>query len=167
DRPVYIWGGCNDRGGSPQSKGRVFNCYGGPICSFLLSFIFFIIAFFYPQDDLFNGIVNYLMLVNFALAVFNLVPAFPLDGGRILRSVIWAKKDLLTATKISSWTGTAFGYILMLFGILSLIQGSLISAMWYGLLGLFLRNASKMSYEQTKLSLILSKFRSRAVYAYC
>ena len=144
---------------APNPKIEFLIAVAGPICSFFLSFIFFIIVLFYPQDDLFNGIVNYLMLVNFALAVFNLVPAFPLDGGRILRSIIWAKKDLLTATKISSWTGTAFAYILMLFGILSLIQGSLISAVWYGLLGLFLRNASKMSYEQTKLSLILSKFR--------
>ncbi|MBK3333068.1 CBS domain-containing protein [Persephonella atlantica] len=144
---------------APSPKVEFLVAVAGPVCSFLLSFLFFVIALTYPQDDLFNGIINYLMLVNFALAVFNLVPAFPLDGGRILRSIIWAKKDLLTATKISSWTGTVFAYVLILFGILSLIQGNLVGAMWYGLLGLFLRNASKVSYEQTKLSVILSKYR--------
>ncbi len=144
---------------APNPKVEFLVAVAGPVCSFLLSFLFFVMAIIYPQDDLFNGIINYLMLVNFALAVFNLVPAFPLDGGRILRSIIWAKKDLLTATKISSWTGTAFAYVLILFGILSLVQGNLIGAMWYGLLGLFLRNASKVSYEQTKLSVILSKYR--------
>ncbi|WP_457643277.1 site-2 protease family protein [Persephonella sp.] len=144
---------------APSPKVEFLVAAAGPVCSFLLSFLFFVLAVLYPQDDLLNGIINYLMLVNFALGAFNLVPAFPLDGGRILRAIIWAKKDLLTATKISSWTGTAFAYILMLFGVLSIVQGNLLNAMWYGLLGLFLRNASKISYEQTKLSVILSGYR--------
>ncbi|WP_456392326.1 site-2 protease family protein [Persephonella sp.] len=144
---------------APSPKVEFLVAAAGPVCSFTLAFLFFILALIYPVDDLVNGIINYLMLVNFALGAFNLVPAFPLDGGRILRAIIWAKKDLLTATKISSWTGTAFAYVLMLFGILSVIQGNLLNAMWYGLLGLFLRNASKMSYEQTKLSVILSGYR--------
>ena len=144
---------------APSPKVEFLVAAAGPLCSFTLGFLFYILAVLYPVDDLFNGIINYLMFVNFALALFNLVPAFPLDGGRILRSIIWAKKDLLTATKISSATGTAFAYFLMLLGFLSLIQGSLINALWYGFLGLFLRNASKISYEQTKLSVILSKFR--------
>jgi len=144
---------------APSPKVEFLIAIAGPLCSFSLAFIFFILALIYPFDDLFNGIINYLMWVNFALGVFNLIPAFPLDGGRILRALIWAKKDLLTATKISSWTGTAFAYLLMLFGFLSLIQGNLLNAMWYGLLGLFLRTASKVSYEQTKLAVILSRYR--------
>ncbi|WP_456465907.1 site-2 protease family protein [Persephonella sp.] len=144
---------------APSPKVEFLVAAAGPLCSFILGFLFYILALLYPVDDLLNGIINYLMLVNFALALFNLVPAFPLDGGRILRSIIWTKKDLLTATKISSTTGIAFAYFLMLLGFLSLIQGNFINALWYGFLGLFLRNASKVSYEQTKLSLILSKYR--------
>ncbi|WP_293442384.1 site-2 protease family protein [Persephonella sp.] len=144
---------------APSPKVEFLVAAAGPLCSFILGLLFYILAILYPVDDLLNGIINYLMFVNFALALFNLVPAFPLDGGRILRSIIWARKDLLTATKISSVTGTAFAYFLMLLGFLSLIQGSFINALWYGFLGLFLRNASKVSYEQTKLSVILSKYR--------
>jgi Zn-dependent protease len=144
---------------APSPKVEFLVAAAGPLCSFFLGFLFYILAVVYPMNDLLNGIINYLMLVNFALALFNLVPAFPLDGGRILRSIIWAKKDLLTATKISSMTGTAFAYFLMLLGLLSLVQGALINAMWYGFLGLFLKNAAKASYEQTKLGIILSKYR--------
>ena len=144
---------------APSPKIEFLIAIAGPLCSFTLAFFFFILAVIYPQDDLFNGIINYLMYVNTALALFNLIPAFPLDGGRILRAIIWSKKDILTATKVSSWTGTAFAYTLMLFGILSVLQGNLLNAMWYGLLGLFLKNASKLSYEQTKLAVILSKYR--------
>jgi len=157
---LFIFGGValiEEEAPSPKIEFQI--AIAGPICSFILGTIFLIIAYFYPQDDLLNGIINYLMIVNYIVAFFNLVPAFPLDGGRILRAIIWAKKDLLTATKISSMTGTAFAYFLILLGILSLIEGSFINALWYGLIGLFLKQASKSSYEQTKLTIILSKYK--------
>ncbi len=157
---LFIFGGValiEEEAPSPKVEFQI--AIAGPICSFVLGTIFLVMAYFYPYNDLLNGIINYLMIVNYIIAFFNLVPAFPLDGGRILRAIIWSKKDLLTATKISSMTGTAFAYFLMLLGILSLIEGSFINAMWYGLIGLFLRQASKSSYEQTKLTVILSKYR--------
>ncbi|WP_029521735.1 site-2 protease family protein [Persephonella sp. KM09-Lau-8] len=144
---------------APSPKIEFLVAIAGPLCSFALAFIFFLLALFYPQDDLLNGIINYLMYVNLALGLFNLIPAFPLDGGRILRSIIWAKKDIITATKVSSWTGTMFAYFLMLLGFLSIIQGSFINALWYGFLGWFLKNAAKVSFEQTKLSVILSQYK--------
>ena len=157
---LFIFGGValiEEEAPSPKIEFQI--AIAGPICSFILGTIFLIMAYFYPYNDLLNGMINYLMIVNYIVAFFNLVPAFPLDGGRILRAIIWAKKDLLTATKISSMTGTAFAYFLMLLGILSLIEGSFINALWYGLIGLFLKQASKSSYEQTKLTVILSKYK--------
>ncbi len=144
---------------APSPKVEFLIAIAGPICSFILGTIFFLLAYFYPQDDLLNGLINYLMYVNFAIALFNLVPAFPLDGGRILRSIIWAKKDIITATKVSAFTGKAFAYFLMLLGALSVLQGSLINAVWYFFLGWFLKNAAEVSYEQTKLSVILSQYK--------
>ncbi|WP_456402315.1 M50 family metallopeptidase [Persephonella sp.] len=144
---------------APSPKIEFLIAAAGPLCSFLLGFIFFIMAYFYPTDDLLNGIINYLMYVNLALGFFNLVPAFPLDGGRIFRAILWTKKDLLTATKISSFTGTLFAYLLMFLGILSIFKGNFINGLWYGLIGLFLRQASKTSYEQTKFSVILSGYK--------
>ncbi|WP_457622160.1 M50 family metallopeptidase [Persephonella sp.] len=144
---------------APNPKVEFLVAAAGPLCSFTLGFIFLIMAYLYPVDDLLNGIINYLMYVNFALGIFNLVPAFPLDGGRIFRAILWTKKDLLTATRISSFTGTIFAYLLMFIGLISIIQGNFINGIWYGLIGLFLRQASKTSYEQTKFSIILSRYR--------
>ncbi len=147
---------------APSPKIEFLIAIAGPICSFVLGLTFFLIAYFYPEDNLFNGLINYLMYVNFAIAFFNLVPAFPLDGGRILRSIIWAKKDIITATKVSSFAGKAFAYFLMLLGVLSIVQGSFINAVWYFFLGWFLKNAAEISYEQTKLSVILSQYKVEA-----
>ncbi|WP_457640736.1 site-2 protease family protein [Persephonella sp.] len=144
---------------APNPRVEFLVAVAGPLCSFTIGLFFLVLVYLYPVDDLLNGIINYLMYVNFALGLFNLVPAFPLDGGRILRAIIWSKKDILTATKISSFTGTVFAYFLIFAGIWSLIKGNFLNGIWYGLIGLFLKQASKISYEQTKLTVILSKYR--------
>ncbi|NPA52899.1 MAG: site-2 protease family protein [Aquificae bacterium] len=144
---------------APNPKVEFLIAIAGPIASFFIGSFFFLLAVLYPVDDIINGVINYLMFVNFIIALFNLVPAFPLDGGRILRAIIWAKKDLLTATKISAKTGTIFAYFLMFMGLLSLFKGNFLNGMWYGLIGLFLKQASQRSYEQTKISYILSKYK--------
>lgn len=83
------------------------------------------------------------------LVAFNLVPAFPLDGGRVLRSAIWAwTKNLRGATRVVSWIGSAFGFALIGFGIFSFVFGNIIGGIWWFLLGLFLQHAARMSYQQ-------------------
>jgi CBS domain-containing protein len=75
--------------------------------------------------------------------------AFPLDGGRVLRSILWAiKKNVRWATRIASVIGTAFAFLLMAWGIFSFIFNNFISGVWYFLIGMFIRNASQMSYQQ-------------------
>jgi CBS domain-containing protein len=104
-----------------------------------------------------TGVSHYLALVNMLLAVFNLLPAFPLDGGRMLRAVLWHwQKDLRRATRIASWTGAAFGLALMILGILAFIQGSFIGGMWWFLIGVFLRGAADASYRQLIVREMLS-----------
>jgi CBS domain-containing protein len=86
------------------------------------------------------------------LAVFNMVPAFPLDGGRILRAALWRwKGDLRWATHKASRFGSGFGLILIALGVLSLLTGNLVGGFWYVILGLFLRSAAQMSYQQVLL----------------
>ncbi len=143
---------------APDPKSEFLIAIAGPIASFLIGFFFFLIAYYYPHDDLFNGVVNYLMIVNFILGFFNLVPAYPLDGGRVLRALLWSRKDLLTATKISSQVGVFFAYFLISVGILYIFLGNL-NGLWYCLLGLFLRQAAKRGFEQTLLYSILSKYK--------
>ena len=91
----------------------------------------------------------YLGIINAVLVGFNLIPAFPLDGGRVLRSILWyLKGSLRWATKITSTIGAGFGMFLILLGILGFIQGNFIGGMWQVLIGIFLRNAAMMSYQQ-------------------
>ncbi|HYG34582.1 MAG TPA: CBS domain-containing protein, partial [Clostridia bacterium] len=87
--------------------------------------------------------------LNLLLLAFNLVPAFPLDGGRVLRSALWAWKDNIRwATRIASAIGTAFAFVLIGWGILTLFYGNIIGGVWLFLIGLFIRSASQVSYQQ-------------------
>jgi CBS domain-containing protein len=77
------------------------------------------------------------------------VPAFPLDGGRVLRSILWAAgHNLQWATRVASQFGSAFGILLIVLGIISFISGNFIGGLWYFLIGMFLKGASQMSYKQ-------------------
>lgn len=157
---LFIFGGVAMIEQEPKSPLEEFKiAIAGPSMSFFLSFLFFLVAYYYPKDDLFNGFVNYLFLVNLTLGLFNLVPAFPLDGGRILRSILWRKKGLLNATKISSKVGNYFGNFLILAGLLFFITGNFINGFWLAFLGFFLKKASKQAFMSTKIYLILSNYR--------
>ncbi|MEJ5172267.1 MAG: site-2 protease family protein [Hydrogenothermaceae bacterium] len=160
DIHLFIFGGVAMMEQEPKSPFQEFKiAIAGPIMSFMLAALFFTFAYFYPKDDLFNGFINYLFLVNFSLGAFNLIPAFPLDGGRILRSILWNKKGLLKATDIASKIGNYFGNFLILIGILSFITGNFINGIWLVFLGIFIKRASKQAYLSTKLYLLLSNYR--------
>jgi Zn-dependent protease/CBS domain-containing protein len=95
------------------------------------------------------GVIMYLSWINFLLAVFNLIPAFPLDGGRVLRSILWkVKGNLRWATKVTSSIGSGFGILLIGLGVYSVVMGNFIGGMWWFLIGLFIRGAAQMSYQQ-------------------
>jgi Zn-dependent protease/CBS domain-containing protein len=97
------------------------------------------------------GVISYLAAINAMLVAFNMVPAFPLDGGRVLRAVLWHfKGSLRRATRISSQIGSGFGFLLIAAGVLLVINGNW-SGIWFFLLGMFLRNAAQMSYQQLLL----------------
>jgi len=90
-----------------------------------------------------------LFMFNGMLVLFNLIPAFPLDGGRVLRSILWAwMRDLRKATRISSIIGSGGGVVLIVLGVVRFLNGDYIGGMWWALIGMFLRRAAEMSYEQ-------------------
>ena len=95
-------------------------------------------------------VLRYLAFINLALATFNLIPAYPLDGGRILRAALWWwKKDLRRSTRWSSQVGAGFGTFLMASGLLrALFFADLIGGLWSFLIGFFLRGAAKAAYAQ-------------------
>ena len=97
------------------------------------------------------SIAGVLAWINVTLVIFNMVPAFPLDGGRVLRSILWHwKGNLRWATRITAGIGSAFGTALIVIGVLRFIVGDFFGA-WMALIGLFLRNAARLSYQQLLL----------------
>jgi CBS domain-containing protein len=96
-------------------------------------------------------VAKYLAVVNLLLALFNLVPAFPMDGGRLLRSALWGSLGKARATRIASVAGTFFAFFLMFAGVSSLLAGAFVSGVWYILIGWFIKEASAASYQQVRI----------------
>jgi Zn-dependent protease/predicted transcriptional regulator len=150
---LFIFGGVAQMSEEPTSpKGEFMMAIVGPLSSIAIGLVFYVIYTLgkqggWPQPV--NGVVGYLALINGILAGFNLIPAFPLDGGRVLRSILWGVKgNIRWATRIASYIGSGFGVLLIVLAVFQLFQGNFIGAMWWFLIGMFLRGAAKASYQQ-------------------
>jgi Zn-dependent protease/CBS domain-containing protein len=150
---LFIFGGVAEMGDEPpNAKVEFMMALAGPVSSIIIAIIFFGIysvgkAIGIP--NFINGLFGYLWFINALLAGFNLLPAFPLDGGRILRSILWGtKKNLRWATRISSRIGGIFGTFLIIMGVYFFLRGYFINGMWWFLIGMFLNGAAKSSYTQ-------------------
>jgi Zn-dependent protease/predicted transcriptional regulator len=150
---LFIFGGVAEMEEEPPSpKSEFLMAVAGPLASFLLAFGFYglhALAVTSGWSDAVAGVTEYLGFINKILAIFNLVPAFPLDGGRMLRAALWAwKQDLHAATRMASRIGSAFGLVLMVLGLIAFIGGEFVAGMWWFLIGMFLRGAASASYRQ-------------------
>ena len=158
---LFIFGGMAHLSREPRSAAVEFAIAAvGPMTSLLLGGVFWLIASWLEAMDvgaLWVAMCSYLAFINVALAVFNLLPGFPLDGGRMLRSVLWLRSgDLRAATaRAADWSsGIALG--LMLLGALQILAGSLIGGLWLIFIGAFLRGAAHASYEGVVVEQALS-----------
>lgn len=150
---LFIFGGVAEMDEEPPSaRAEFFMAIVGPISSFVLAFAFYglyLLSTALNGPTPLEGIAFYLAYLNALLAVFNLVPAFPLDGGRVLRAALWGWKDnFRRATRIASQIGSGFGVALIILGVWAFLLGNFIGGMWWILIGMFLRNAAGMSYQQ-------------------
>jgi Zn-dependent protease/predicted transcriptional regulator len=150
---LFIFGGVAEMQDEPASaKAEFFMAVVGPISSLVLAGIFYVIQRAGQSAGMYKpvgSVLLYMAWLNMILAIFNMVPAFPLDGGRVLRSILWAiKGNLRWATHIASQLGAAFGWLLIILGVVSFIGGNFIGGLWYLLIGMFIRGASHMSYRQ-------------------
>lgn len=150
---LFLFGGVAEAADEPPSpKAELRMSVAGPITSIVLGSIFFGLSVLARQGEApvyIFGVLRYLAFINGLLAAFNLIPAFPLDGGRVLRSFIWKRrKNLKSATKITSTIGSAFSFVLIAFGVFNLFLANFVGGMWWFIIGLFLHNAARMSYRQ-------------------
>lgn len=132
----------------------------GPLTSLALAGVFYLLragAVAAGASPPIVTVLGFLGLLNLVLAIFNMIPGFPLDGGRILRSIVWAATgDLRRATRLAAWGGRLFGGGLILLGVLSLAYGQLLGGLWSGFIGWFLLNAATTSERHSNLRVILS-----------
>lgn len=150
---LFIFGGVAQLEDEPDNpRAEFWIAIAGPIASLILAILFWMLG---ALSHGLGGpaplgmVFEYLALVNFVLLIFNLVPGFPLDGGRVFRAFLWWwKNDLRWATKIACNIGDIFGIALIVLGVFSLITGQVISGLWQCLIGMFLRNAASSSYSQ-------------------
>ncbi|MEE9913571.1 MAG: site-2 protease family protein [Deltaproteobacteria bacterium] len=150
---LFIFGGVAEMENDPPSPlAEFWMAFAGPLSSAMISALFFLAASWGERHSwpvAVYGVGAYLAWLNLVLAVFNLVPAFPLDGGRILRSVLWRwKKDLRWATFIAAQVGSGFGIALIFLGIISLFMGNFVGGLWWLMIGFFVRMAAQNSYQQ-------------------
>jgi Zn-dependent protease/predicted transcriptional regulator len=140
----------------------------GPLTSGLLAGLFGIVATL--GRDLLSrplaGTFGYLAWTNLLLAGFNLVPGFPLDGGRLLRSAIWkATGSLGRATRIASVSGQGVGWLLVAAGVAWLLAGDLAGGIWFAFIGWFLVQAARSSYQELQLQQLLRGVEAEEVMA--
>jgi Zn-dependent protease/CBS domain-containing protein len=132
----------------------------GPATSVLLGVLFWGLGYGARSIGLSGHVVaaaGYLALINVILAIFNMVPGFPLDGGRVLRALLWRfTGSLERASRYASYSGQGFGYLLMVGGVLFILSGNLIGGVWFIFIGWFLVGAAQNAYQQVLLKRALS-----------
>jgi Zn-dependent protease/predicted transcriptional regulator len=154
---LFIFGGVSEMTEEPKDPKVEFRlALAGPLTSFALAIILWILWQFIliiRGSVILAAAFEYGGFINILLGIFNLIPAFPMDGGRVLRATIWSRNNnLFKATRTASRVGTAFAYLFMGTGLFSIFWGDLISGLWFVFIGWFLKNAAESSLVQTTIS---------------
>jgi len=139
----------SEEAGDPKTEFKI--AIVGPLTSFALAVVFWLIqnAIRGDQPSIIVEIFGYLAWINIALAVFNLIPGFPLDGGRVFRAFWWWKTgSMIEATRVASDIGKGFAIVLMILGGVQIFSGALIGGLWLIFVGMFLRGMAQGGYQQ-------------------
>jgi Zn-dependent protease len=141
---LFVFGGVAEISKEPpKSSAEFWIAIAGPITSFILAGIFYLSTILFIQNQYLLASFRYLALINFILAIFNLIPGFPLDGGRIFRSIVWAiSKNYKKATTIAANSGRIFGFIFIMVGFFQIFQNNVFNGLWIVFIGWFLERAA-------------------------
>ncbi len=147
---LFIFGGVSQIAAEPPNAAAEFLIsIAGPIASFVLAAIFFLL-----EGPLVNfapalAVAKYLSLINGLLGLFNLIPGFPLDGGRVFRAIVWGvTKNFRRATVIAASTGRFFGFLFIVWGVWQVLAGRVADGLWTAFIGWFLESAAGSQVQQ-------------------
>jgi Zn-dependent protease/predicted transcriptional regulator len=156
---LFVFGGVANLTKEPERPADEFKiAIVGPGTSLAVGALFAAVwAIMRPFSDGVAGISANLSLINVSLAIFNMLPGFPLDGGRVFRSIVWARnRDRLKATRLASRVGEWIAYGVIALGVAETVFTQNIAGLWFVFIGLFLRSAATGSYEQLVIETTLS-----------
>ena len=150
---LFLFGGVSEMAMEPARPNDEFwIAIAGPAASVVLAGLFYLLASGLQAlsvPDYVSGVPAHLAFLNLVLAGFNMVPGFPLDGGRVLRAILWHfKGDLRWATRWATRLGQSFGFLLAAFGVVDILNGNFIGGLWLFLIGLFMNGAAAASYQR-------------------
>jgi len=155
---LFIFGGVAQITEEPKEpKTELKIAFAGPLTSILLGGIFWLIWFTVPATfEYVIAVAFWLGWINLVLGGFNLLPGFPLDGGRVLRSILWWRSgNLRRATKWASNAGRGISFLFIFGGIWLIFSGLWFNGLWLAFIGWFLGNAAVGSYRQLTLQQML------------
>ena len=158
---LFIFGGVSNLTGEAKRPGVEFLvAIVGPLTSFAIAAVAYVVAEATAASAPIAAVAGYLAIINLLLGAFNLVPGFPLDGGRVLRSIIWSVTgNARRATEIAAGVGTVVAWGLMLFGFWRVLSGDVFGGLWTAAIGWFLQNAAEASVRQTRIDAQLKSLR--------
>jgi Zn-dependent protease/CBS domain-containing protein len=164
---LFIFGGVAEISEEPKKPGSEFwMAIAGPLTSFGIAFIFIFLYFVSGRGKTpFSAMSLWLSYINLSIAIFNLIPGFPLDGGRVLRSIIWKiTGSLRSATRSASIVGRVVAYLFILWGIWQIFGNKdIFGGIWIAFIGWFLENAASSSYRQMALRDTLQGMKVRDI----
>lgn len=165
---LFVFGGISHTRMEAETPGDEFQIAGvGPLTSLVLAGLFSLLWVLGRNASwpiAVTGVVGYLGLINFLLAIFNLLPGFPLDGGRLFRSMLWKiTGNLRQATRIASFGGKLLGFLLIGLGIVQMFGANILGGLWLILIGWFLNGAADASYQDQLIRAGLEGVRAREV----
>ena len=162
---LHIFGGVSQLEEEPRSPGQEFwMAIVGPLTSFAIAMVAGVAAKAAEPIPVLAAVLGYLALVNAMVGAFNLVPGFPLDGGRVLRAALWkVKGDLRRATEMARRAGAAVAVLLIVLGVSRGLAGDFLGGLWFVLIGLFLRQAGQASHQQLLVRCVLEPLAVRDV----
>jgi Zn-dependent protease/predicted transcriptional regulator len=165
---LFIFGGVASIERDPSKAIQEFNiAIAGPLASGFLAGVFFGLVHAFPSNQVVSAVFTWLWTTNLLLAVFNLLPGFPLDGGRIFRALIWgATKSFSKATRVAGASGRMIAYAMILLGGFAVFKGFIGQGLWSVFIGFFLLNAAQESVAQAALRETLSGLRAADVMSH-
>jgi Zn-dependent protease len=153
---LFVFGGVSNIEREPQSAVVEFQmAFIGPLTSLAIGGVMALAMFASAAlgwPALLTAVLMYVGLANLALGVFNLIPGFPMDGGRVLRAIIWRLTgSLRKATQWAASVGQAIAFLMIFVGIWLFFSGDWVDGVWIGLIGLFILQAAQAEYTQVRL----------------